>query len=198
MTQGPDYAPSDEDRKLFADMRAEVLKRELAGSDNFDKSVLTLSSAGLGLSLTFLKDFGVTSVSSPWALYASWSAFVLATLCTMVSFLVSMKAQHCQLLLAERAYMKGDASAFDAPNRWNTVTVWLNRVSAPCFIAALVMTTYFVISNIEERRTMSPIQPIFPKVSADGLEKKGAPVPPMQRPTPAPTPAPSPKPNIEG
>lgn len=197
MTQGAEYIPSDEDRKLYADMRAEILKRELAGADNFDKSVLTLSSAGLGLSLTFLRDFGATSVSSPWSLYVSWSAFVLATLCTMISFLVSMKAQHLQLLLAERGYIRGDAAAFEAPNRWNAMTVWLNRASGLCFVAALVLTTYFVISNIEERRTVNAFQPNSSKVSADGLEKKGAPVPPMQRPTPAPAPAPSPKPGID-
>ena len=40
----------DKAKKQYLEFIAETHKREMAGSDNFDKQVLTLSSAGLGLS----------------------------------------------------------------------------------------------------------------------------------------------------
>lgn len=55
------FVPTEEIKKIHADFVAEIRKRELSSSENFDKSILTLSSAGLTLSVGFLKDF----VSSP-------------------------------------------------------------------------------------------------------------------------------------
>ncbi len=48
---------SDGRKKLFAELKGELFKRQLSNSDNFDKAVLAYSSAGLALSLGFLKDF---------------------------------------------------------------------------------------------------------------------------------------------
>ncbi|HID9045509.1 TPA: hypothetical protein ACXE7L_005075, partial [Enterobacter asburiae] len=41
---------------IFAVYKAEIDKRELSNTDNYDKNILTLSSAGLAISLTLLKD----------------------------------------------------------------------------------------------------------------------------------------------
>lgn len=49
MTEPPEV--SDEIRKVYADHFAEINKREVSGSENFDKAVLTFSSAGLALSV---------------------------------------------------------------------------------------------------------------------------------------------------
>jgi hypothetical protein len=51
------FVPTDEDRNLLADLTAEVRKRQVSGSENFDKSVLTLSRGGLAFSLGLLKEF---------------------------------------------------------------------------------------------------------------------------------------------
>ncbi len=177
---------ADENRKLYNELRAELLKRELAGSDNFDKSVLTLSSAGLGVSLAFLKDFGLGTVAVPGALYFSWGCFVMATLCTMASFLASMRAQGLQLSLAHRAYLEADDAAFDAPNPWNRWTVWLNHCAAFAFGLALVLTIFVVIYNMEVRRAMTS------QTEQLMTDRRGATVPPLQRPVqppPAPVPA---------
>lgn len=182
----PPHTPSEEEKKLYSEFLAEVNKRETASSDNFDKSVLTLSSAGLGLSVSFLKDIGGT-VSWPWVLYGSWMLFVAATLSTMASFLVSAKALDAHKTLARKAYIEGDEKAFAAKNPWDICTRWLNYISAATFGMALIATIVFVITNVKEGDMASST----PKASASNGEHvtKGLTVPTMQRPVATPAPA---------
>jgi hypothetical protein len=176
------YCPSDEERKLHEQFTAEVNRRELASADNFDKSILTLSSAGLGLSLSFLKDIGGVAVVLPWALYLSWVMFVLATVSTMSSFLVSARAMEHHKGLARRAYLEGDHGAFGEENKWDRWTRRLNQCSAAFFFLALALTITFVITNVEGRRMATNSKQSPP---AQGMEHKGITVPTMQRPAPS-------------
>jgi len=182
------HVTSPEAEALYAGYMAEIYKRELSGIEHFDKSVLTLSSAGLGLSVTFLKDvIQLDRAVFLLGLYFSWMMFVAAIVCTLLSFLVSSKALEHQKGIAERAYRQGDDGAFTEPNRFDTLTRGLNYTSAGTFVGALLLTTAFVIVNMEMNRMATNHQP------APILEKKGATVPTMQRPAaPAPAPAPAP------
>jgi hypothetical protein len=104
-------APTDDDKKMFADLVADIRKRQISASENFDKSVLTLSSGGLAVSLGFLKDFvPIGEASAPWMLYISWSGLTAATVLTMLSFLASARAQAYQQEAGEAYYMRGDES----------------------------------------------------------------------------------------
>lgn len=182
------HSPSPEALKLYSDFLAETHKRELSGSENFDKSVLTLSSAGLGLSISFLKDFvRLDSALVTWILYASWITFTVATISTMASFRMSGKALNHHKGIAERAYMKGDWDAFEEPNPWDAKTEKLNRISAWSFGAALILTIVFMISNLEGKRMAVPRIKNLEQGTSDLLQK-GAPVPTMQKPVPSPVP----------
>lgn len=182
--------PTPEEEALYGSYLAEVEKRELSASEQFDKSVLTISSAGLGLSLTLLKDvIQLDRAMYLPTLYASWVCFVGAILCTLLSFLASGRALDHQKGVAFRAYRLGEAAAFTERNPFDTLTRHLNRASATCFVSALVLTTAFVIINLERNRMATTQQP------APGVETRGATVPTMQRPVsqaPAPAPAPTP------
>lgn len=185
---GQQHIPSDEERRLFSEFVAETNKRELSGSENFDKSLLTLSSAGLALSIGFLKDFApISGASALWAIYFSWVLFTIATLSTMVSFLVSAKAQSYHREIAHRAYIQGDTSAFAAPNAWGAWTPRLNVFSAVAFTLALIFTIGFIISNLERIRAASSDK----LVPVGTSEQRGISVPTMQGPA-APTSSPAP------
>src|SRR6478609_5259475 len=81
----------------------EVEKRRVANVDNFDKAILTYSSAGLALSLGFLKDFvPIGEARCPLFLYGSWTLFVLATVTTIASYVISQSAQLRQLEISNR------------------------------------------------------------------------------------------------
>lgn len=196
----PPFVPNEERQKLWFTYSAELDRRQLSSSENFDKNVLTLSSAGLALSIGFLKDFvPIEAALWPGALYASWTLFVLATLSTMGSFLASSRAQERQKTLAHRGYMLGIEGAFKEPNGWAAFTRALNRVSAGAFVVALTCTTVFFAINLDQSQRMNNrnIKP------ASSLVERGAPVPTMHRPlSPAPVPAPvstpAPVPNASG
>jgi hypothetical protein len=77
----------EERQKLFDELKAKLNKRELSNAENFDKSVLTYSSAGLAFSLAFLKDFlPIAKAVWGWLLYCSWGLFTLAIIITIISY----------------------------------------------------------------------------------------------------------------
>ena len=148
------HVPSDEDRKLLADLTAEIRKRQVSSSENFDKSVLTLSSGGLAVSLGFLKDFLPIDQSAwSWTLYASWTALTVATVVTMLSFLASAKAQEYQQEAGQTYYLQRDESKL-ALNPWDRVVIWMNRVAGFGFVSGVILTTLFVSINLERAHAM--------------------------------------------
>ena len=147
----------DEQRQtLFAELKAELLKRQLSNSDNFDKAVLAYATAGLGFSLAFLKDFlPIAKAQGSWMLYASWALFVLSIVLTIVSFMASQRGITKQLALSERYYLKRDESALSERNLYSIITDCLNNLSGVAFIVALIATTVFVSLNLERASLVS-------------------------------------------
>ncbi|NPE56467.1 hypothetical protein HLB25_19530 [Dickeya dadantii] len=140
---------------IYAVYKAEIDKRELSNTDNYDKNILTLSSAGLAISLTLLKD--IVSKEGPllsFFLYSSWILFGLAILSTIASFLFSNKALAKQLSIAERYYIDGDNDAFTSKNRWGDFTSCLNWLSGSFFILAIISVIIFGLANFSKRSAM--------------------------------------------
>jgi len=167
---------SSEAKKLHADFVAEIHKREVSSSENFDKSILTFSSAGLALSIGFLKDFvPIQIATAPWALYGSWILFSVAICTTMGSFLVSGVALAKQKDLAYKYYIEADEDAFTRVNLWDRHTRVLNYVSGGAFLLAMVLSVAFISINLEKgnamKQTTSNTQPV----------QKGLTVPTMQQ-----------------
>ena len=175
---------------IFAVYKAEIDKRELSNTDNYDKNILTLSSAGLAISLTLLKDIvskeGPTLVAS---LYLSWTFFGLAILSTIASFLISNKALTKQLSIAERYYIDGDQNAFSEKNRWGNFTSLLNWLSGSFFILAIISVIVFGLSNFSKRSQVDTDNSKKCVVMQQLPIDKGASIPAMPK-VPAPTPSP--------
>jgi len=144
---------SDEDsvcKQLFSEMKGELYKRQLSNSDNLDKAVLAYSSAGLALSLSFLKDFvKAPLVSHVYLLYMSWGFFVMAVIVTIMSFLSSQRGISKQLKLAERYYLLREDSALTEKNVFACATEVMAYVSGLSFVVALACTTLFVYFNLQ-------------------------------------------------
>lgn len=126
-----------------------IAKRQLSNNEAFDKAILSLSSAGLGLTLTFFK-FVVPAAQATslnhikWA----WALFVAAIICTLVSYYTSNRALAIELKHAEKYYLEDDESFEAKNNPASNVTEILNVVAGLLFIGAIVRTVLFVMSNL--------------------------------------------------
>lgn len=175
-------SPSEDAKKLHADYVTEIHKREISSSENFDRSVLTFSSAGLALSIGFLKDFlGHGDAAWVWSLYCSWIAFTVAIVFTMVSFQLSGWALGLQKQLAYAYYIEGDESAFARRNWWNSATKALNITSASAFVVGMILSVVFISLNAQKGLDMKH------NSRPDGQRvERGMPAPSMQKvPTPS-------------
>ena len=82
--------PDDDLDKLYEQyikQDDELSKRDLSNVENLDKAILSLSSAGLGLSLVFIRNVvPLKDASYIFLLHLSWFMFVLAIISLIVSF----------------------------------------------------------------------------------------------------------------
>lgn len=173
------YVPSEEAQKLFKEFLDDARKRQLSSSENFDKAILTYSSGGLALSLAFLKDFiPIRTAKLSFLLYGSWSLFVLATALTILSFLVSYRAQTLSILFAQKYYLEGSSQYLNKMSWCDLYTRWSNRFAGGAFILALIFTSVFVAINLNEANQMS---------EKKDLAVNGVPAATMQKMTNVPT-----------
>jgi len=136
--------------RIFENHRDEINKRQLSNSESFDKAMLSLSSAGLALSLSFIKFIvPLDKIEQTFFLYATWWLFGLTIILTIVSLLVSQKALDNTLKYAEKYYLANDPNYFNKKDKWDDVTNWLNRVPAVTFILAIISVIIFTTQNFQ-------------------------------------------------
>lgn len=183
---------ANENIEEYNKYKAEIDKRELANSDNYDKNILTLSSAGLVTSLTLIKDIS----SSPiWIifLYTSWVLFGLSIILTISSFLLSNFALRMQLKIAEDYYINGNDDAFNKTNYLGKSTAWVNLSSGLAFSLAVASVIVFGtlnfngISMFGTPTEKTEHQQMKPSNQTPKDVEKGATVPPLiKKPQPQP------------
>lgn len=137
----------------FSEEYEKQLLDALKGShEQYDKAILTLSSGGLALSITLLKDvFPVDKIVLPGLLAASWYLFCAAIISTLFSFLTSIKAVNTQRDYFHKYIIEGILEYKDKRNWWTIGTKWLNRISAICFVSGVIATVYFADGNFKEK-----------------------------------------------
>lgn len=221
-----DIAKSEQELrlKLYAEARADLLKRQLSNSENADRAILSVSTAALGFSLAFLKDIvPLQEAIFPYLPYLSWAFFALSIVLTLLSFFSSQKAIDEQLVLAHRYYIDRDEDAFMLRPTSAKLTDILNKSGAVSLVVGLVATCAFVGINlwkgkpVSEKKQISecasvPLMQRVPQGSTVELRgapiptlqtvptnpQSGAPVPSLQQVPMSPTPAPTPAENSKG
>lgn len=160
--------PDVEGYKAYID---DINKREISNSETYDKSLLTLSSAFLGLSLTFTKDVVPLSNANYMALLlVSWGLFALTIILTISSFIFG---QH----IIERLKDGAKEYFIERKSEVNELSITLSKrqkkLNALCgvvFIVAIVFLTLFITLNVAGGGKMDNKQ-------SDATEKRGQPVP---------------------
>lgn len=143
-------------------------ERQLSNSQMLDRAILSLSSAGLTLSLAFMKtvvqtNAGNNEVIDVNFLYISWWAFVLAIIFTLISFLTSnygLEKQFDQLVESFEDMRQSDSEDVEENTSGNNeeetdpsdfsfqLTSFLSLCSLKCYGVAIIFTVLFVQSNI--------------------------------------------------
>ena len=146
-----DVSDSDDSEKLYEvylKEEEELSKRDLSNVENLDKAILSLSSAGLGLSLVFIRNVvELAAATHVWLLHISWLMFVLAITSTLLSYLFGQRALDKQRELIEKYYLEGDEDAGQQTSLASRITRFLSYVSVFTYIAAVVCTAFFIGLN---------------------------------------------------
>ena len=145
-----DYDDSEKLYELYIKQDEELSKRDLSNVENLDKAILSLSSAGLGLSLVFIKNVvELSKANYVWVLHLSWLMFVLAITSTLLSYLFGQRALDRQREFNEKYFLEDDEDAGQQKSFSSRMTRFLSYVSVFTYIAAVSCTAIFIGLNLE-------------------------------------------------
>ena len=141
---------------LFDKTRDELLHQQMSNSETYDKSLLTLSSAFLGISLAFIKDFvTLQNANSSWLLMVSWIGFSLVIIGTIWSFIYGQRVIKKLMVAAEKYYKERDQNALNISAVYSKKLDRLNEFSGLAFIAAVILSISFVLVNLNSEDNMT-------------------------------------------
>lgn len=139
----------EERKRIYESLRDHISKSQLSNSENFDKEILTLASAFLGASLSFINKIVPLNKSWYfWQLSMGYTFLLLAIISTIISFLVSQCGLKLQLNYAENYYLKFREEYLTKKNKWAAFTVYLSYASASFFILGIIFLALFIILNL--------------------------------------------------
>lgn len=142
---------TEERQKLHDALRDDLFKRQISNSEMLDKAILSLSSAGIGVSLLFLKsknEQNIANLADVGFLHWSWIGFLLAIVCTLVSFIVSQYAIQKQLKLNRQYYLEGKEEVIKKKNCSAWIIFPLSLLSVTFYVVSVGLMVEFLRKNI--------------------------------------------------
>jgi hypothetical protein len=119
-----------------------LLQSMQESQDQYDKSIISLSSGALGISFAFIdKLIDMGHAHGKLLLLAAWIFWAAAICSTLVSFYFSQRAM-------ELAYNKWQAKEYGFKNPWDWLTRLLNVISGFAFLLGVVALICFVYMNL--------------------------------------------------
>lgn len=135
--------------ELYHEHRKQAWQDIQTSTDQFDRSLLTLSSGALALSVAFIKDLvPLKSAVGLWWLYASWASFIVCIIVTLFSFPISVKALKINLDYVRKYYIEEKEEYFDRRSRWSKAVSWCTILGGAFFLLGIICTMVFVYKNI--------------------------------------------------
>ena len=126
--------------------------RELSNIEAYDKAILTVSSAGLALSIAMLNVFGKEhALVFILSLEVAWGLFIVSILSTIGSFLIANKAIKDGKDIAIRHHLKRLPDAYSERSIWGDWNTYLTWCSGLFLSLALIFVVFFAIANAQSR-----------------------------------------------
>ena len=127
----------------------ELSRRQLSNSENLGRAILSLSIAGLGFSLAFIKDVvSPDVVTNLYLLHGSWWVFAVAIVATLVSYHTSQAGLEKQFAQIRNDFAgKKDPKLECKERRLFMITKWLGYLSHGSYLTAIALTIIFIQTN---------------------------------------------------
>lgn len=141
---------ADQRRRALYDAHLKQTWQDIQSStDDFDKNLLAVSSAALGLSVGFIKDI-VHFPTAVWhpVLYVSWVCLAACIVTTILSFRLSVAALKKHLEYLHEYYEKKNEEALTKESTAERALGWSTWVAASCFLVGIICTVAFCIKNL--------------------------------------------------
>jgi hypothetical protein len=134
----------------------DVDRREMSNADTYDKSLLSLSSAFLGITLTFTQNVvPIETAKCISLLLASWVLFSLTIIVVLGSFIYGQSAIRTLKTMARAFYLDGDLTLNENSEKISTRIFVLNSVTGLLFILAVLSFTTYIGLNVTEAARMT-------------------------------------------
>lgn len=163
-------AEDEEYKKRIEEYKNRLYENSQESQSKFDKVILFLSSGALTVSLLILKDvIGSSKVLSLELLKISWIVFTVSLVSVLLSHLSSTTASYRALLEEDLVETKlilpyceeecgkfsfRELFKFDS-NKFNKITLILNRCGLILFLVGICCITMFASVNISERGSLN-------------------------------------------
>lgn len=134
---------------MFSERRRELVDRQLSNSEGQDRAILTLSSSGLVLSITFTRFvLDLNEAVCKWLLLTSWAFFALAVVSTILSYLIGQKAINDSIEVSYKYYIEDNDDYENVTPCSSKINDVVNLISSIAFMLAVVSIASFIALNI--------------------------------------------------
>jgi hypothetical protein len=134
----------DNNEKVYSLERSNLIKSEYHAADQFDKTLITLSTGSLYLSFYFVKDFESDNYC---LLGIALSLFIISIIMVLLSFLLSERAFRKQLEILDKKYDLDDKN-YSEENIYSNLIKYLQTTSFVSLIFGMIFLTFFYFSNL--------------------------------------------------
>ena len=136
-------------QRLYKSYRDELLKRDLSNTESYDKAVLFLSSAALGVSTSTIDTFVPLNTANQLILLKyGWGLLALTVIFSLAAYLISNKAIKIELEHAEKYYLEEKDEFLNKKNKYRGANTAVNYSVGVTLSLALVLIMYFIFLNI--------------------------------------------------
>ena len=157
---------NDADKKADADRALDYLgERQKLNSESFDKFLISLSSAGIALVITYGKD-GEIQQNTVWLYYFSIIFFVFTVGIVLLSFLISNNAIEKNIKywadVRNRNNDSGRVDAYNNEKKSNDLIKICSIISYITFMIAIMCVSILACINQKEPKPMTDKKPAPP------------------------------------
>ena len=141
---------TDRDESLFKDAEDKIFQLKKSNSEAYNKAILTLSSAGLGLSLSLNKSLvSLDLAKCIYLIQSTWWLFLVAIVSTVISFKVGNIGLDKSRENSIKYYLQGKDEYRNKANPIANISRVLDCVSGIAFISAITCLILFVSENMK-------------------------------------------------